>query len=89
MLRDDDLPNVHRSYAAVLPHLPQNHKQLCLGKQGQTTQDYTWADHLAYADTQGRMHSLNLLEAWRNLILSAADLLRLGEGKFQIRFNSS
>jgi len=62
VLRDDDLPNVHRSYAAVLPHLPQNHKQVSLGKQGQTIQNYTWAENLAYTDTQDCKHSLNLLE---------------------------
>jgi hypothetical protein len=202
VLREDDLPNVNRSYAAVLPHSPKNHKQLRLGKQGQTVQDYAWAESLDYTDTQNNQHSLNvlecleskpnaegqietthykwltnftltsynvdrlanqggrlrwkienegfniqknselylehsyskdptahkifylllqlghlifqlmekgnllqkdfpngwgaarnlafrLLEAWRNLVISAADLLRLGEGKYQIRFSSS
>lgn len=62
VLREDDLPNVNRSYAAVLPHLPKNHKQLRLGKQGQTVQDYAWAESLDYTDTQSHQHSLNLIE---------------------------
>jgi hypothetical protein len=30
-----------------------------------------------------------LLEAWRNLVISSYQLLRLGDGPFQLRFNSS
>ena len=30
-----------------------------------------------------------LLEAWRNLRLNSGDFLNLGQGKYQIRFNSS
>jgi len=202
VLREGDLPNVNRSYSAVLPHLPQNHKQVRLGKQGQTVQDYTWVENLDYTDSDKHKHCLNvieclesqtnadgqiestrykwltnftitsynvdrlanqggrlrwkienegfnvqkntdlnlehsysedpsarkvfylllqlaciifqlmekgsllqdafpngwgaaknlafrLLEAWRNLVISAADLLRLGEGKYQIRFDTS
>ncbi len=66
VLREDDLPNVNRSYATVLPHLPQNHKQLHIGKQGQIVQDYTWADNLAYTDTQNNQHSLNVIECLEN-----------------------
>ena len=66
VLREDDLPNVNRSYATVLPHLPQNHKQLHIGKQGQTIQNYTWADNLAYTDTQNNQHSLNVIECLEN-----------------------
>jgi len=62
VLREDDLPNVNRSYATVLPHLPKNHKQLRLGKQGQTIQEYAWAESLHYTDTQNNQHSLNVIE---------------------------
>jgi len=62
VLCEDDLVNLHRSYAAVLPHLPQNHKQICLGEHAQTIQDYHWAEDLAYCDDRKHIHSLNLIE---------------------------
>src|SRR3989337_4462210 len=34
VLQDDDLPQVHRSFEAVMSHLPHNQKQVCLGKKG-------------------------------------------------------
>jgi hypothetical protein len=39
VLREDDLPNVHFSYAAALPHLPHNHEQIRLGQHGQIVQE--------------------------------------------------
>jgi len=33
VLREDDLPNVHRSYATVLPHLSETTKSLSGGKR--------------------------------------------------------
>jgi hypothetical protein len=62
VLREDDLPNVHRSYAAVLPHLPHNHKQTQLGKHDQIVQEYAWAEDLAYTDGDDHSHSLRLIE---------------------------
>jgi hypothetical protein len=62
VLREDDLVNLHRSYAAVLPHVPQNHKQISLGKHAQILQDYHWAENLAYSDDRKHTHSLNLIE---------------------------
>ena len=62
VLQDDDLSQVHRSFAAVMPHLPNNHKQVCLGKTGQIRQSYRWACGIGYRDTNDRLHHLNLLE---------------------------
>lgn len=62
VLREDDLPNVHRSYAAAVPHLPHNHKQICLGQHGQIVQEYAWAEDLAYTDGYNHSHSLHLIE---------------------------
>jgi hypothetical protein len=61
VLQDKDLPNVHRSYRTVLPHVPENHKRLLLGVQRDTVQDYCWAKHIAYEDSQKRLHNLNML----------------------------
>lgn len=62
VLQDDDLPNVHHSFEAVMPHLPENHKEVRLGKGGQTRQSYRWAWGLEYRDSRDRLHYPNLLE---------------------------
>jgi hypothetical protein len=62
VLQDDDLPNVHRSFEAVMPHLPENRKEVRLGKGGQTRQSYRWAWALEYRDSHDRLHYLDLLE---------------------------
>ena len=62
VLQDDDLPQVHRSFEAVMSHLPHNQKQVCLGKKGQTRQSYRWAWGIEYRDSHDRLHHLNLLE---------------------------
>ena len=61
VLQDDDLPNVHRTYDAVLPHVPENHKCLRLGQQHQMVQDYRWVTHIEYVDGEKRSHRLHLL----------------------------
>ena len=62
VLQDDHLPNIHRSFKAVMPHLPHNHKQVSLGKAGQVAQSYRWASSIEYRDTNNHLHHLNLLE---------------------------
>jgi hypothetical protein len=68
VLREDDLPNLHRSFAAVLPHLPDQHKQVDFSQvQAQkrsewVQQEYRWAEGLHYTDSQKRVHWLNLIE---------------------------
>jgi hypothetical protein len=61
VLQDDDLPNVHRTYEAVLPHVPENHKRLRLGQQHEIVQDYRWVTHIEYVDSEKRSHRLHLL----------------------------
>ena len=44
VLPEKDLPNVHRSFAAVMPHLPKQHKPVDWGDdQNPVKQDYRWA----------------------------------------------
>ena len=68
VLREDDLPQLHRSFAAVIPHLPNQRKQVGLeeiNSQKRTervVQAYRWAEGLHYSDSQKRAHSLNLIE---------------------------
>ena len=45
-----------------MPLLPQNYKKVSLGEKGQITQEYHWAENLAYTDSQNIQHSLNLIE---------------------------
>jgi hypothetical protein len=61
-LRDEDLPNVHRSFAAALSHLPENHKSVTLGPQAAITQTYRWVADIAYQDSADRTHTLGVLE---------------------------
>jgi hypothetical protein len=61
VLQDKELPNVHRSYHTVLPLVPENHKRLLLGPQLEMVQDYRWVKSLAYTDSQGRSHQLNMM----------------------------
>jgi hypothetical protein len=62
VLQDDDLSNVHRSFEYVMPHLSYNHKQVCLGKDGQINQHYRWVSDIEYQDTKNHLHNLNVLE---------------------------
>jgi len=61
VLKDDDLPNVHRSFHAVLPHLSENHKEVPLGEED-GKQIYHWANSLTYKDSQQRVHPLAVLQ---------------------------
>ena len=67
-MREDDLPQLHRSFAAVTPHLPHQSKQACFqevtsdGRTAWTQQDYRWAEALRYTDQQKRVHQLNLIQ---------------------------
>lgn len=61
VLQEKDLLNVHRSYAVVLPLVPENRKRLLLGVQREITQTYRWVNELEYADSEKRLHQLNVL----------------------------
>jgi hypothetical protein len=60
-LQDADLPQVHRTYDLVRSQTPQNHKQIHLGHQQESTQEFHWARQIAYRDSQDRHHDLNVL----------------------------
>ncbi len=68
VLREDDLPQLHRSFAAVIPHLPHQDKQVDLHEVNsehhteRLVQAYRWAEGLSYTDSQKRVHALNLIE---------------------------
>ena len=68
VLREEDLPNLQRSFAAVIPHSPDQPKQVELTKINskqrteRVLQAYRWAEALRYTDRQKRAHPLNLIE---------------------------
>jgi hypothetical protein len=68
VLREDDLPNIHRSFAVAMTQLPNQRKQvaLCEVNAHQRTehiqQEYRWAQDLLYTDSQDRSHRLGLIE---------------------------
>jgi len=68
VLREEDLPNLHRSFATVLPHLPNQHKRVSMQEVSSqqrlehTQQDFRWAEGLSYTDGYKHPHTLNLIE---------------------------
>jgi hypothetical protein len=49
-----------------LPLVPENHKRLLLGRQLEIVQDYRWVKHIAYEDSQKRLHNLNMMVCQEN-----------------------
>ena len=68
VLREDDLPNLHRSFAVAIAQLPNQHKQVELRevnarqRPDQVKQAYRWAEDLLYTDSQDHTHRLGLIE---------------------------
>jgi len=63
VLQEGDLPNLHRSFATVRPHLPNQHKRIHLPQTApKVVQNYAWAEDLEYVDSQKRRHALRLIE---------------------------
>ena len=68
VLCEDDLPNLHRSFAVAIAQLPNQCKQVErheVNTQQRTEhikQEYCWAEDLLYMDSQDRTHRLGLIE---------------------------
>jgi len=68
VLREGDLPNLHRSFAVAIAQLPNQHKQVTLQqvnaqqRMEYIKQAYRWAEDLLYTDSQDRTHRLGLIE---------------------------
>lgn len=68
VLREDDLPNLHRSFTAAIAQLPNQRKRVEIGEVNaqqrteQVNQEYRWAEDLRYTDSQGRSLALGLIE---------------------------
>jgi hypothetical protein len=68
VLREDDLPNLHRSFAVAIAQLPHQRKQVefqevnARQRSEQIKQAYRWAEDLGYTDSQDRTHRLGLIE---------------------------
>jgi hypothetical protein len=68
VLREGDLPNLHRSLAVALAQLPQQRKQVAFAevnpqrRSEQVRQVYRWAEDLQYTDSQDRPHHLGVIE---------------------------
>lgn len=63
VLQEGNLPNLHRSFELVKPHLVNQQKHVRLPQPNpETEQEYVWAEGLDYVDSQKRRHSLNVIE---------------------------
>jgi len=74
VLREDDLPNLHRSFAVAIAQLPNQRKQVELNEVNfqqrteQVKQEYRWAEDLLYTDSQDHTHRLGLIECQESRI---------------------
>lgn len=74
VLREDDLVNLHRSFAVAIAQLPSQHKSVEfqeVNTRQQTEfiqQQYRWAGDLLYPDSQAHSHRLGLIECQENCI---------------------
>jgi len=74
VLREDDLVNLHRSFAVAIAQLPSQHKSVEfqeVNTRQQTEfiqQHYRWAGDLLYPDSQAHSHRLGLIECQENCI---------------------
>jgi len=68
VLREDDLPNLHRSYAVAIAQLPQQTKRVdfqevnARQRMSQVVQTYRWAEDLLYTDSQDHPHRLGVID---------------------------
>lgn len=68
VLREGDLPNLHRSFAVAIAQLPNQRKQVELDEVNtqrraeHIQQVYHWAEDLLYTDSQDRSYRLGLIE---------------------------
>lgn len=62
VLQEEDLPSVNQEFRALMPLAPENHLRFHTGPQHQIQQDYRWMDDISYVDSQGREHTLAVLE---------------------------
>lgn len=79
VLQEADLPNLHRSFAAVTPHLLNQHKHVYLAHTDteQVEQDYCWAEGLEYMDSQELHHALGLIECSETCTLATENFTRV------------
>jgi hypothetical protein len=62
VLKDGDLPSVHREFANLAPLEPDQRLRVQTVKPTEITQEFCWVNEIDYRDTQRRDHQLNVLE---------------------------
>jgi len=62
VLKDNDLPSVHEEFDALVELQSENRHTVRTGKDGAVQQRYRWVDDIAYGDSQGRHHTLSVVE---------------------------
>lgn len=61
-LKDDDLPSVNQEFTALMPLLPDHHRTLVSGDYREIEQKFSWANDIAYQDTERNVHTLSVLQ---------------------------
>lgn len=62
VLKDGNLPSVHQEFAALAPLQPDQRLKVQSIKPARIRQAFCWVNRIAYRDTQGRDHQVNVLE---------------------------
>jgi hypothetical protein len=72
-LKDGDLPSVHEEFKSLIRLQPENRLIWHTGPDGRTSQVFRWVEDIAYRDTAGHDHRLNVLECRETKINSAGE----------------
>ncbi len=62
VLKDHDLPSLNEEFAALAPLQPENQLRRYTGENGQIKQSFRWVERIAYIDSRGIEHTLNVIE---------------------------
>jgi hypothetical protein len=62
VLKEKDLASVHEEFAGLIKLHPEQHLRESLIEPERSEREFRWGNGIAYRDTQGREHQLNVIE---------------------------
>jgi len=62
VLKDNDLPSVNEEFDALVEIQTENRLTVRTGRGGEVEQRYRWVEDIVYVDSQGRHHTLSVVE---------------------------
>lgn len=61
-LSDDQLSTVNEEFESLAARSPADRLTRCTGRDGRIRQDFRWVNAIAYGDSHGREHAVNVVE---------------------------